>query len=389
MDVAHLCSELVAIRSENPPGATRYVIYFLADYLEGLGLVTEISEYPGNRCNLTTGPKKSDLLFCGHVDTVPALDVGWDRPPFSGVVENGMVHGRGATDMKGGVAAMVDALAQWIETENELPAQLALVCDEEAGSEFGIVQLLKSDTISPCDCIIAEPTPQYSPCIGQKGVIRLKAKFEGIPGHGSLYPYSGTSAIAEACSFISVLHELSNHRFPADPGLEMLISHSGVLLEEIFGIPEIEAALRSITFNPGIVSGGEGINVVAQQCTLDAELRVPWGCSTEKILQVLRRKSSGTIEVLDRADPSLILASEQIVTETCQAIQEVCGHEGVPFVQWAASDARFLRAAGFRAIEYGPGEIKTIHGTNECVRTKDLKRASDVYYSLLGRYAGS
>ena len=219
MDVARLCSELVAIRSENPPGATRDVICFLADYLEGLGLVPEISEHPGDRCNLTLGPKGSDLLFCGHVDTVPALDTGWDLPPFSGRVESGMVHGRGATDMKGGVAAMIDAISRWTETGNELHVQLALVCDEEAGSEFGVVQLLKSGIISPCDCIIAEPTPPYSLCIGQKGVIRLKAQFEGIPGHGSLYPYSGTSAIVEACSFISVLHELCNHRFPADPGL--------------------------------------------------------------------------------------------------------------------------------------------------------------------------
>ena len=387
MDVARLCSELVAIRSENPPGATRDVIFFLADYLEGLGLVAEIFEYPGDRCNLILGPKGSDLLFCGHVDTVPALDAGWDRPPFSGTVENGMVHGRGATDMKGGVAAMIDAIARWVETGNELPVQLALVCDEEAGSEYGITQLLKSGLISPCDCIIAEPTPLNSPCVGQKGVLRLNARFEGIPGHGSLYPYSGTSAIAEACSFISVLYELSNHRFPVDPGLEMLILHSGELLEEIFSIPEIEAALRSITYNPGFVNGGEGINVVAQGCVLDAELRVPWGCSTEKILRVLRRKTSGTIEVLDRADPNLTPVSERIVTETCRAIQHVSGREGVPFVQWAASDARFLRAAGFRAIEYGPGEIRTIHGINECVRTEDLERASDVYYYLLERYA--
>ena len=387
MNVARLCSELVAIRSENPPGATKDVVFFLADYLEGLGLVAEISEYPGDRCNLVLGPKGSNLLFCGHVDTVPALDTGWNRPPFSGAMESGFVYGRGSTDMKGGVAAMIDAVTRWVETGNELSAQLALVCDEEAGSEFGITQLLKSGTISPCDCIIAEPTPPCSPCIGQKGVIRLKAQFEGIPGHGSLYPYSGTSAIAEACSFISVLHELSEHRFPADPGLEMLISHSGELLENIFGIPKIESALRSITFNPGIINGGEGINVVAQDCGLDAELRIPWGCNVEKILQVLRRKTNGTIKLLDSADPSLTPVSERIVMETCQAIHTVCGQKGIPFIQWAASDARFLRAAGFHAIEYGPGEIRTIHGTNECVRTEDLFRAADVYYYLLERYA--
>ena len=160
--------------------------------------MSTVTDAGGGRCNLVTRGQKKPLLFCGHVDVVPALDEGWTHPPYSGIIEDGYVWGRGATDMKGGCAAILAACDMLVQESFELPATLAFVCDEETGGDSGIRHLIAHDLISPCDCLIAEPSPARHPCIGQKGLCRLDLKFAGTPGHGSLYPTIGVSAIMEA-----------------------------------------------------------------------------------------------------------------------------------------------------------------------------------------------
>ena len=123
MHVSRICSDLVKIRSENPPGRTREVIEYIRVFLERLGIRSAVSGNAGGMCNLVTEMTGTGLLLCGHVDVVPALDAGWANPPFSGKIDDRYVHGRGATDMKGGCAAMVEAwlaLGEALNTE-ELP----------------------------------------------------------------------------------------------------------------------------------------------------------------------------------------------------------------------------------------------------------------------------
>ena len=118
-------------------------------------------------------------MLCGHVDVVPALDEGWIHPPFSGTIEGGYVWGRGSSDMKGGCAAILSACDELAEAGEALPATLVFVCDEETGGEYGIRYLLEKNMLSPCDCLIAEPSPALHPCIGQKGLCRLELRFTG------------------------------------------------------------------------------------------------------------------------------------------------------------------------------------------------------------------
>ena len=128
--VEDLCSELVQIRSENPPGYTDEVIAYLRDFCDTIGVKTRV-ESRGKRHNLLSAKPQGQLLLCGHVDVVPALDDGWIYPPYAGTVTKTHVHGRGSTDMKGGCAALLVALAQTIETHGECSADIAFVADEE------------------------------------------------------------------------------------------------------------------------------------------------------------------------------------------------------------------------------------------------------------------
>ncbi|HEX3000977.1 MAG TPA: M20/M25/M40 family metallo-hydrolase, partial [Methanoregula sp.] len=99
MHVNRICSDLVKIKSENPPGKTAEVIEYIQGFLDGIGIGSTVCG-PGNgMANLVALQKDAPLMFCGHVDVVPAMDNGWGRPPFSGAIEDGYVWGRGATDM--------------------------------------------------------------------------------------------------------------------------------------------------------------------------------------------------------------------------------------------------------------------------------------------------
>jgi succinyl-diaminopimelate desuccinylase len=388
MDVSQICSELVAIRSENPPGLTAEVVEYIRSYLEGLGIHSEIlSRKKGYDNLLTRGTTDSGLLFCGHVDVVPALDDDWKYPPFSATVKDGFVWGRGATDMKGGVASLLAALTLLVDRGKDITADCAFVCDEETGGEYGIRFLLAKKMIQPSDCLIPEPTPVRNPCIGQKGLCRLEMKFSGTPAHGSLYPAVGVSAIMEAMSLLEYVKGLHDRHYPVDEQLSGIIENSSKVLESEFHLNNVSEVLKKLMFNPGVIRGGEKSNVVAQHCELDLEIRVPWGCSIKDLVsEIIAHTSHGTIVSSTTHNPSMTDPTSRLVAVTCREIERVQGGPVFPIVQWAASDARHLRLCGFNVIEYGPGEISTLHAVNERVSIGNLKKVSEVYAGIMVAY---
>ncbi len=388
MHVSRICSDLVKIKTENPPSKTTDCIEYIRSFLEGIGVKSRVIGTSDGQDNLlTTGPAK-DLMLCGHVDVVPALDSGWKKPPFSGIIDDQYVYGRGSTDMKGGCAAILSSCEIFVDTGSELPANLVFVCDEETGSEMGIRRILDEGAISPCDCIIAEPTPARHPSIGQKGLVRISLDFSGQPGHGSLYPAVGTSAIMEAMQFLDYVQSLYNEEHPVDPPLMEIIHQSSGVLSREFTLDTAETILKRLTFNPGTIRGGEKSNVVAQHCSLEVEFRIPWGVEIPALLSdIAAHATNGTITKEETHDPSFTSPDSTIVHRTCAAIEDVCGGSVFPIVQWAASDARHLRSAGFSVLEYGPGELPLLHAVDERVQIESLTRAVQVYSHVMKQYS--
>ena len=388
MDVSRICSELVAIRSENPPGRTGEVIEYIRTFLDTLGIGSVITENDTEHYNLLTKGSGTRLLLCGHVDVVPALDEGWTCPPFSGSVHEGYVWGRGATDMKGGCASLLCACGMLVEQGGELPATLAFVCDEETGGENGMRHLLEKKMLKPMDCLIAEPSPARHPSIGQKGLCRLGMKFLGTPAHGSLFPAVGVSAIMEAMSLLEYVKGLHEQEYPVDDRIKEIIDRSSKVLEEEFRIHDVSKVLKKLMYNPGVICGGEKSNVVAQQCELDLELRVPWGCSISGLIEGIKSQARhATITSEEIHEPSITDPACRLVKVTCNEIERVQGGTVFPIVQWAASDARHLRSCGFNVIEYGPGEVSTLHAVNERVTIDSLNKAAQVYLGIMTAYA--
>ncbi|KUG21311.1 acetylornithine deacetylase [hydrocarbon metagenome] len=388
MDVARLCSSLVRIRSENPPGNTAEAVEYIQGFLDTLGVQSTVVRSHGGRANLVSEEADARLLLCGHLDVVPALPEGWRHDPFSGAIEDGYVWGRGSTDMKGGCAALLSAYKECVDAGGEPKVRFAFVCDEETGGEYGIRYLLAKNLLQPCDCLIAEPTPPLCPAIGQKGLCRLEMRFRGEPGHGSLYPRMGRSAIMEAYALLEYLHDLHGHEFVADGETRALIERSMKVLEETLAAEGQGDILTRIMYNPGCIEGGEKANIVAQHCTMELDVRVPWGCSTEHLIGLIAdRAENATLRVLSVFEPTLTPPDTLLVTALCAEIERVHAAPASPIFQWAASDARYLRNAGFSVADYGPGEIDTLHAVDERTSIAGLEKAVDVYRGLIAAYS--
>jgi succinyl-diaminopimelate desuccinylase len=216
----------------------------------------------------------------------------------------------------------------------------------------------------------------------------LELKFSGSPGHGSLYPTVGRSAIREALSFIEYLENLHGRKFPHDPRLEEIIIRSSVVLANEFSLPQANEILCGIMFNPGIIRGGEKANIVAQRCDMELEMRIPWGCDIQELLSELLKHSPNCTVVSESSHPpSLTYPDSRIAIATCNAIQAVTARPAFPVVQWAASDARHMRSAGFNVVEYGPGSLRFLHAIDEHVTLESLEIATRVYRNVMQVYS--
>jgi succinyl-diaminopimelate desuccinylase len=209
MNIAELCSSLIKIRSENPPGNTVEIIDYIKNFLDAKGVESEVMVGDEDKANLVSLFNNNQLLFCGHVDVVPALSNGWTYDPYSGIEVGELSCGEGTSDMKGGIASILYGVQSLVDKGEEPKVNLLFVCDEETGGEYGIQYIISKHLVKPCDCLVAEPTPPLFPNIGQKGQCKIDLSFRGQPAHGSLYPGVGRSAIMEAFTFIRYLQELN------------------------------------------------------------------------------------------------------------------------------------------------------------------------------------
>jgi succinyl-diaminopimelate desuccinylase len=390
MDPASLCSELVKIPSENPPGYTDEVIAYLQDICTGIGIETEVLK-KGRKHNLLSRNMQNQTLLCGHVDVVPALPEGWTYPPFSGRNDGLRIHGRGATDMKGGCAALLCALEKVLNDGIDPAVDIAFVCDEEGNGDFGMEYLISKGYLHPDACLIAEPTPGPSPVIGEKGIVRLHVTFTGDAGHSSLYPVVGRSAIVQACSFLEYCVKVHQMTWPQDPLVSEVIENTTSSLSSLLSIPRELAAnlLNRVSYNPGHISGGERINVISQKCELDLDMRIPWGCDIPNLIEMLKSHApGGTIEVIESVAPT-ISTPGRICNLLSEGIEMVHGEKAKPGVTQAASDARHIRAIGAEVINYGPGDLSLLHSVDESVPIKMLNQCMDVYVHVLSHLNSS
>lgn len=395
-ELLELCSQLIQINSENPPGDSTEISQFIEGYLNRFGLEVEVHESAEKQYNLLSrygnGNGKT-LIYCGHTDVVPAGNrAKWDFDPFSGAIKDGFLLGRGASDMKAGLGGLIFATALMKRLGIELPGEvlLAIVPDEETGGENGVPWLLERGLVKGDGALIAEPSSQFNPTLGQKGSYWFTLEVFGQPGHGSLSPIIGQNAIVDMLLALERIQTVYDIEVTIPEEARELVEISKRYMREVETEKEpYQDILDHISCNIGVIEGGTKANVVPESCRVEVDCRLPFGVKGEEVTAYLTQQLDelGIQYEMNRfgfrSEANYTSPADPVCRSVVENIQEISGHEAYGVMQWASSDARHFRAHDIPVLQYGPAHLSTIHGYNERVEVDKVVLAAKVYAATI------
>jgi len=374
--VVSMLSNMIRINSENPPGREEELASYVAERLAELGLKAWIDRFQG-RANALGSIRIGDgekIMLISHLDTVPAGERElWRIPPFSGIVKDGRVYGRGAADAKGCLASMFGCLKILADEGWPINGEIifAAVADEE--SENRGVRRLVAQGIKADYAVVGEPT-NLNVCIAHKGSIFLRASFIGRAAHSSK-PERGVNAVYAASEYALRIEKLSR-RFK--------VKH------RLLGKPSLAVT---------IVRGGVKDNVIPDHCELVINRRTLPNEDLETIVDQLKdlamkvskeRRVKGFVKIDRYLPASETDKDEEIVKAGLRAVSTVLGKRARPKGFQATCDMTFLvHRANIPCIILGPGRLEEAHAIDEWVEIDQLVNGSKIYHELIMDLIGS
>ena len=432
LDPVALTQQLVRFDTTNPPGNEAQCIEHIKSLLDGAGIQNQVFAKTPGRPNLIArlpgDGTAAPLLLQGHVDVVPAGPTPWKQPPFSGNLVDGYLWGRGSLDMKSGVAMMLYAMMR-AKTDGMTPAGdivLAVVCDEESGGDQGARYLVEehADIFQGIKYAIGEfggfsfelgRRRFYPIMVAEKQVCHLRVTFRGSGGHASLTqqdnPMTGLSRFLQRLQSRNLpTHVTPEARMmfraiglrlspPGRAGIAALLNHrfTAATLKLLGARGRTFAPLFRNTVNPTLVRGGEQVNVVPGEVTLDLDGRLLPNIGPERLVSELA-EIAGTganieIEVLSHdAGPQ---QPDLGLFDTLSSVLKESDPEGiaVPMLMPAATDGRLFARLGIQTYGFLPmllpktlDFVSAIHGTDERVPVAAITFGAGAIYRLLQRY---
>ncbi len=376
-ELIRFLQELVCIPSQFLPDAGRNeapAAALIARQMRQWGWEPDIWEVEPGRPNVVAtidgGLPGPTLLFEGHTDVVSEGDPSrWTYPPFGGEIADGRLYGRGAADMKGGLAAMIFA-ARALQQSGPFPGRLMLAClvDEE-GLMIGAKDLVRTGRVSGvAAAIICEPEAGEV-CVAQKGALRVRVTSWGRMAHGAM-PQHGHNPI---------------------PPLAAFVGRTAGLQEELQRENGEHPYLGWDYITPTVVVGNrpEQFNVIPDRAFAWLDIRTTPSASHPDVLDRLRALLGDGLEldVIDDRPATETPADHPVVRSLIEAHRSVYGVPpawgGVP----GATDGTILwRDAGIPIVTYGPGGKWIAHQVDEYVEVEDVVRAAEVYREAARRF---
>lgn len=432
---------LIRIDTTNPPGNELPACKYLKTILDRENIDSEIIISSENRGNLiarlTAGNKREKpLLLLSHLDVVPAEEEKWEIPPFSGILKDGFIWGRGAVDCKGLVVKELFTLILLKRKNIKLKRDVifAATADEERGGGQGIGYLIKNHF----EKIFAEYAlnegggfsisfSKRNYCFlqnAEKGVCWIKIKVKGTPGHAST-PHPDNPII----HLSDVIKKITDYKPPlkfsetSKKMFEEIISSQNFLNKIIFsflkfppvleyfinpktapkrfqetGLPKMLFAMFHNTLTPTIVKGGYKTNIIPSEADVEVDCRILPGETRENFLKNLKsllKKLTPEIEVMEYYPATF----SSLDTELYRIIKEVISSYDnssviLPFMQTGATDSRFLREKGITAYGFEPMKIdlpyreylNMVHGNNERVSLNNILFGTEVLFEIVKRF---
>ncbi|MBB6356240.1 M20 family metallopeptidase [Aminobacter aganoensis] len=349
----------------------------LSRYLAGRGIASRKVTGDEGRANLIanldSGRPGPHLVFCGHCDTVPLGDREWKSAPFGGTIKGGRIHGRGSSDMKGGLAALVASLLDMQANENwSGRLSLAVTYGEETGSE-GARLMAADGSLGPFDAmIIAEPTSNLA-VRSHKGALWLLFTATGRTGHGSM-PQMGLNALEMVVRFRQRLLEL-DALAASDP----LLGRPTICLTRL--------------------QGGTQVNVIPDRAIAEFDMRTLPGQCHDDILEAIRAIAH---------EIEAEYEGGKIVVETIKSLPALATPAGSAIVRAALdvrqdlrmpaaeaggasyfTDGSVLQSLGADILILGPGDPGEAHQTDESLDLSDFLAARQIYTGIARRFLSS
>ncbi|TWA63774.1 succinyl-diaminopimelate desuccinylase [Azospirillum brasilense] len=396
-ELVALTRDLIRIPTVNPPGDVYTdCAEFLGRRLAGRGFAVEYVRADGAPGDSDRYPRTNVIArvegrepgpcvhFNGHIDVVPAGQ-GWTVDPFEGVVKDGRVYGRGACDMKGGIAASIIAVEAILEAGIPFPGALEIsgTVDEESGGYGGVGHLATLGYFSRPrvdHVIIPEPLNVDRVCIGHRGVWWAEIETKGRVAHGSM-PFLGNCAVRHMGA---VLHRIETELIPR-------------LAAKRTAMPVVPEGARQSTLNINAIHGGQPEDhgglpspMVPDRCRMVIDRRYLIEEDPEEvraeivgILEGLRRERPGfdyeLREVLAFL-PTLTDADAPVVRAVGAAIETVLGRPAAQVVSPGTYDQKHIARVGHLkdCIAYGPGILDLAHQPDEYVGIDDMVHSAQV-----------
>lgn len=428
-----ILQQLIRFNTTNPPGNEMACIEYINQILKQNGFETLLLAKDPNRPNLIARLKGENqappLLLYGHVDVVTTEKQTWQHPPFEGIIKDGYVWGRGALDMKGMVAMMLAAILK-AKAKGLKPAGdivFAALSDEEAGGHFGAKFLAEHhpERFSGIRYAIGEfgcfsmyigKHKFYPIQVAEKQACWFEAKIKGPGGHGALPVKNG--AMAKMAELINQLNKksLPPHITPVPRQMIQAIASalpipSGLILRQLLN-PMLTGKILKLlgdqgstfkphlynTINPTIIRGGEKINVIPSEITIQFDGRILPGYTPKdmfnEIRQVVGDEASFDIMHYDPCPAQPDMGMFALLAD----IVRKADPEGIPIQMLlpGVTDARFFSKLNIQTYGFAPMNLppdfdffKTIHAADERIPVDAIHFGTDTIYKLLQRYGDS
>jgi succinyl-diaminopimelate desuccinylase len=363
-DAISLTKSLLNFDTVNPPGRERDCARFAGAMLQEWGYEVQYHEYSDARTSVIAragGPgKKAPLCLTGHLDVVPLGSREWTKDPFRGETDGDKLYGRGASDMKAGVAAILMAARSFSGKLSGTPGVVIVLTAAEEGGCVGSAQLAKTQLLGSAGAmVVGEPTSNY-PLVGHKGSIKFHARFKGVSAHGSM-PELGVNAIYKAAKAIGALERFE----------------FGARSHPVMGKP---------TLNVGTMEGGNTVNAVPDSASFGVDIRTVPGMDHDEVLRRIGQSlPEAELDVFSNLKP-VWTAPDQ---EWIQRVFEICRPyldapataRAAPYMTDAANLLKVY--AGAPTVVLGPGEAAMAHQTDEYASQERIRQSVAIYEALI------
>ncbi len=372
-EIIRLTQDLIRVPSfsGDAEGLSR-ISRIVSEEMSEIGLSVESIEAEKGLTNVIGKFKGSDtapwILFNGHTDVVPAPgSEDWVVEPFSAEVKDGRIYGRGACDMKGGLAAMLAAPRIVFSLFPEYKGNIILTAtvDEEIGGFKGMKYVVEQGIKADMG-IVCEPTKLkiVNVC---KGLLWLRLRTKGKSAHGGM-PEHGINAIYKMSKILS---RLEGYDFNQTP-------------HEVLGRP---------TVNVGRIGGGEKPNIVPDSCEAEIDIRylpeqnhLQIIDDLEKLIGELREEDpriEAGVDIIRYRSSVEISKEEKVIKTIMEAVRRILGKYPEFRGMISPADSEYLVSAGIPSVMFGPGCDRLAHASNEWIAIDDILTAVKVYAAIM------